>query len=126
MANGKKYLGPMVDRYIAARAVRLDLEKQASAQKKIENELSALLLKEFKTQKTEIASGKLGYAKYHKYRKPRIGDWRSVCDYVRDNDAFDLFEKRLSVAAVEARIEDGEDLPGLEWYDLENFSVGGV
>ena len=126
MASKKQTLGKMVDAYISARALRLDLEKQANKAKEEETAFAAALMAAYKAQNVEIASGSLGYAKYHCKSKPRIGDWNKFCKYVAKHDAFDLFEKRVSVSAVEARKEEGEEVAGLEWYVLENFSVGGV
>lgn len=122
----KQKIGDLVDEYIAMRATRLDLEKQAAAKKEEETALAQSIYVLFSKEKTEIASGKLGYVKYHKKDKPRIDDWRKFCNYVAKNDAFDLFEKRVTVSAWEARLENGEKVPGIITYPYESLSVGGT
>jgi translation elongation factor EF-Ts len=118
-------LGDLVDEYIAARSFRLDLERQAVLKKTEEEYLKAKLFKRFAKEKTEVASGSLGYVQYHKKDKPKIVDWRKFCDYVVKHDAFDLFHKRVTESAWEARLEDGEKVPGIETYPYETLSVGG-
>jgi len=43
-------------------------------------------------------------------------DWAEMHEFIKDNDAFDFFEKRLSQGAVKAFIEENPDVlpPGLK------------
>jgi hypothetical protein len=40
-----------------------------------------------------------------------VADWDSVLDYIRDNDAYDMLEKRVSKIAVRGYIEANKAVP---------------
>jgi len=42
------------------------------------------------------------------------GGWPLVLDYIRENDAMDILQKRITPSAVKARWEAGEAIPGVE------------
>jgi hypothetical protein len=54
----------------------------------------------------------------------RVNDWRAVCDYVRQTDNFQIFQRRVSSTSVrEIREQDGEIPPGLDPYVEVEFAV---
>lgn len=42
-----------------------------------------------------------------------VSDWDDVQKYVKTHDAFDILQRRISPAAAQARVDAGEDIPGL-------------
>ena len=46
----------------------------------------------------------------------QIGDWESFREYVVKNNAYDLFQRRITVEAVADREADGVTIPGLDKY----------
>ena len=40
-----------------------------------------------------------------------VGDWDAVLDFIRDNDAYDMLEKRVSKIAVRGYIEANKAVP---------------
>ena len=40
-----------------------------------------------------------------------VSDWDKVLDFIREEDAFDMLEKRVSKAAVRGYIEDKKEVP---------------
>ena len=40
-----------------------------------------------------------------------VGDWDAVVDFVKRNDAFDMFERRISKKAVKAWIDNTKEVP---------------
>jgi hypothetical protein len=42
------------------------------------------------------------------------GAWPLILDYVLENNATDILQKRLTASAVKARWEEGELIPGIE------------
>jgi len=48
-----------------------------------------------------------------------VDDWDSVLDYVRDNEAYDVLEKRVS---KQAALERG-DVPGLRFSQVKTVNV---
>lgn len=51
--------------------------------------------------------------------KPSASDWQQVYDYIKENDAFHMLEKRLTKVAIEAyRAEhDGMAPPGVQVFE---------
>lgn len=46
-----------------------------------------------------------------------VTDMDAFITYVRENDAFELLEKRVSKTAVRAMLDEGQPLPdGVNWY----------
>lgn len=39
----------------------------------------------------------------------QVGDWDAILAYVKENDAFDMFEKRISKTAVRDRMDQDKD-----------------
>lgn len=45
-----------------------------------------------------------------------VADWDAVLQFIRDNDAFDMLEKRVSKAAVRAQLDEtGSAPPGITY-----------
>ena len=45
---------------------------------------------------------------------PKINDWDQLYRYVKDNDYFHLFYRKLTATAYRELISHGEDIPGVE------------
>jgi hypothetical protein len=54
--------------------------------------------------------------------KPVVRDWPAFYAYVKQNDAFELLQKRLGEAAYNERLEHGEQVPGVEMFQLKEVS----
>jgi hypothetical protein len=52
---------------------------------------------------------------------PTVSDWEMFYQYIKDNDAFDLLQKRVGVKAVAVRWEDELSIPGVEPYEIEEL-----
>jgi hypothetical protein len=46
-----------------------------------------------------------------------------VYDYVKEHDAFDILFRRLNEKAIMDRREQGEEVPGLDWFPVASLSV---
>ena len=53
----------------------------------------------------------------------RVGDWDTVLDYVKSNNAYDLLVKNVSSTAVKEAVEAGVEVPGLNVFQEEVVSV---
>lgn len=58
--------------------------------------------------KTDSAS-----AYFAKISTVEVADWNEVMKFVNDNKATDILQKRISVAALEARVKAGAKIPGV-------------
>jgi hypothetical protein len=53
---------------------------------------------------------------------PVITDWSKLETYIREYNAVDLLQKRLTPTAVRLRWEDGIAIPGVERYEETKLS----
>ena len=53
----------------------------------------------------------------------RVGDWDTVLDYVKCNNAYDLLVKNVSSMAVKEFAEQGMEVPGLDVFQEEVVSI---
>lgn len=53
----------------------------------------------------------------------RVGDWDTVLDYVKCNNAYDLLVKNVSSTAVKEFAEQGMEVPGLNVFQEEVVSI---
>lgn len=51
-----------------------------------------------------------------------VTDWDQVFQYIRDNDAFHLVQRRLANAAYAEQLELGEGLPGVEPFTKRSLN----
>jgi hypothetical protein len=66
-----------------------------------------------KTEKIEKARGDTATAYFTHPREAKVTDWNNVLWYVKEKNAFDILERRISVKAIEARLQAGEIIPGV-------------
>ena len=90
------------------------------ASKKIKGEvdsLCAVVISAMHRAGVEEADG----AKIVRKQKPFISDWAALNNYIREHDATDLLQKRLTESAVKLRWEDGVAVPGVGVMDEEKL-----
>lgn len=49
--------------------------------------------------------------------EPELVDWGALSNYIREYDALDLLQKRLTVSAVKLRWADNIVIPGVDKYE---------
>lgn len=52
---------------------------------------------------------------------PTVGDWSAVYQYITENNAFDLLQKRVGMTAARARWDDGIEIPGISQTEIPNL-----
>jgi hypothetical protein len=71
-------------------------------------------------------AGKVANSKLVEKEEPTTEDWEQVWEYIAENKAWDLIQKRLSPPAVRSRWENKEDIPGIgriRVYSISNTKV---
>jgi len=116
-------LSALVDTFNQARNKRLAADKEARALKSVETKLKEQILHVMIDQDCGFAAGMDVRVKLQTKSKPQATDWSLVYDYMIQNDAMDLVQKRLTESAVNARLEDGIEIPGIEFYEVNDLSV---
>lgn len=116
-------LGEMIDAVHALRAKRIEMQKQVDEVKADEERMKREIIALLKDAAVEGATGGEANARITKRVVPTVKDWSKLYQYVRDNDAWDMLDKRCNAAAFRARLDDGVEVPGVEAYEVEDLSI---
>ena len=117
-------ISQLVDDFHHANQERLAADREAAALKRYEEELKQTIIGILHEQGMYFVAGKEIRVKLQVKEKPVASNWNEVYQYMKDNDAMDLCQKRLHFAAIADRIEEGETIPGIEFVEVNNLSIG--
>jgi hypothetical protein len=118
-----KDLGPAIDALYALREARLDLERKAKDMKSQELEMRGAILECLDESGLSKASGLMATAGKKITIVPLVTDWDQVFGYIKQNDRFDLVQKRISVLAWRATLDEGGLIPGTEPVEEQDISL---
>lgn len=122
-----KELGAMADQYWEIKNKRLAADKVAAAFKLEESKLAALLIQEMREQEISGVGGQtIRLAMDSPTMEPVVKDWTAYYQYIVDNRAFELLERRPGRAACKERWEQGVEIPGVEKFPVYKLSKQGV
>jgi hypothetical protein len=86
--------------------------------------LEGAIMDALNAQGVESVRTTAGTASKHKTNSATIADWDSYLGFVRNNDRWDMLEKRCSKVAVEQYREENDDLPpGVNWKSAVSVQV---
>lgn len=112
-----------IDNWGAARIARLAQQKVVDALEVEEKKLKAKVIQAMIDAKQTSTGGQRYGANYSRKEKPTAGDWSKIYKWIAENDAFDLLQKRLTEKAVEARWEDGIEIPGVVKFPVDDVTM---
>jgi hypothetical protein len=116
-------LQELIDEWGATRVQRLAEQKKVDRLEETEKKLKALVIaKMVKAKQTSTGAQKYG-ANYSKKNKPVAGDWSKIYAYIRENNEFDLLQKRLMESAIQARWDDKIEIPGIITFPVEDITM---
>lgn len=116
-------LGPTIDRLYQTREKRLQITKEVEALKVQERELRSEIIETLEKVGLAKASGHLATCGITTSTEPVIEDWDSVHRYIRENDRFDLLQKRISVVAWRDLLVEGTLVPGTGSQEVVDVSL---
>ena len=99
------------------------LELQLARQKAIVDDLKNQTIESMKALNTSTLKNQDGRISLLTKASHFVTDWDSVYKFIHENYAFDLLQRRLSVAAVADRIEEGESLLGIGAMSVESLRI---
>lgn len=105
------------------KALSRDFSKKETVLKGKIAAYEAHLVSEFGKKKINGAKGKFAKMEVKKQDLPTVKDWSKFYSYIKENNAFDLLQKRVSTAAWNERIEDGKTIPGVETFKKTKISL---
>jgi hypothetical protein len=112
-----------VDAYLTARQARLAADKVAAELKKSEDALKGQIEKSMHEAGMTDYKGDTVRVQIEREYKPTVNDWGQVHLFIRENDAWDLVQKRLTESAVKSRWEDNISIPGIEKFPVDKLSI---
>jgi len=116
-------LGTAIDLLYDKRAGRLHLEKDIKRLKSEELALRIYIKQLLDKASLEGGKGQTASASIVHQTEPTAKDWPAIYAFIRENDAFDMLQRRLSSTAVKDRWESGIIVPGVEKFDTWDLSV---
>ncbi len=127
MAIKKRYAFPRTIGGMADKLYELSAKKRVAAAvvAEIEDEekaLKALIIDTLPKSKASGIAGKVALVKVGTKEKNVIKNWPDLWNWAKKKNAFDLFQHRLNEAAVDARIEAGEKIDGVEKFTVVTVS----
>lgn len=116
-------LQQLLDAWGAARVRRLAEQKKVDELEDKEKKLKAQVIAAIKTSKLTSAKGQKYGANYKEKHIPTAGNWAEIYKWIAANDAFDILHKRLTEKAIEARWEEGVEIPGVVKFPVEDITM---
>lgn len=116
-------LGKLIDRMYLIREKIREVEKVIKELKRKKSRLEVRALRKFEKDDIDGCRGKLGQARINTTPFPSIKDRRKFDRYVRKHNAFDLFQNRINSKAYKARVEEGEEVPGVNVFERVSISI---
>lgn len=121
-----KTLGACADKVYELRLMRLDAQKVVDAIETEEKELKEHIINTLPKSETTGVAGKLARVTVVTKQVPQVKDWDSFYKHVKKTGDFDLLQRSLGKAAVEARWEAGKKVPGVKAFTAVTLSINKV
>jgi hypothetical protein len=109
-------IGGRIDALYKQREVIRKLEDQLKKEKTKYTSMEDTLLKSMDRSDLDKSSGKLATVSISEQDFANIKDYGKFIKYVKDNEAYDLFQRRVSISSFRERTDDGEKIPGIEIF----------
>lgn len=122
-APANKKLGAEVDKLMKLKAEVDKTEAAHNKAKKALEEQKDKMLKTFKKEEIDGASGKNGRVSLVKKQVPQIENYDQLVKYIARTKSFDLFQRRINSGAYRERIEAGKKIPGVKTFEVLSLRV---
>jgi len=114
----------VVDKWYELNQQRMELNHQADAIEEKELILKQIFMTRMRDQNilkieathcdVEIKKGEMA---------PTAKNWERIYEYIKEHNAFELLQRRLSAPAIREHWDAGEKIPGIDKYPIEKLSV---
>ncbi len=116
-------LGVLVDEFKVIEEERRKADKVAEALKVDETKVKAAIVAALKKNEVTVGGGLLYKVEMTQEDQPTVKDWPKFYAYIRENNAFEMLERRPGKAAIKERWEDGVNVPGIEKFPVDKLSI---
>lgn len=122
MANIKT-LADKADRYYTLRQERLAKQKEVDAMQAEESALKDELINSISKAEVGGVAGSVCRVTVVTKPKPKLVDFDALIVFIRRRNAWELIRHAINEAAVKERLEAGQDVPGVEVFNVVDLSV---
>jgi hypothetical protein len=109
-------LGDLIEQAHQLREVIRGDERKINALKEDFKELSSQIIVQMDEQGAKRIGGLSANVSISEQDVPTVKDWDAVYDYIKNENAFYLLQKRMSAAAFRELLNLGHEVPGVEIY----------
>jgi len=116
-------IGSIIDQMYELRKKREELSKEDKKLKAEWDDLEKQLLAAMDTQDTIKSTGKRATAIVSESVVPNVKDWDQVWNYIKENDAFHLVQRRMNSAPWRELHDLGDTIPGTEAFTKREINL---
>lgn len=99
---------------LSVRKQRLSLQREADLLEQKEKALTNELVNVMISRNLDTLTDGEDQVTLVTTNEPVATSWPMLLDYIRQNDALDILQKRLTPSAIKARWAEGQEIPGTE------------
>lgn len=118
-----KTIGQLIDEMSSIREQRRELSAKDSELSAEYRELERQLIAAMEDQDMNSSTGKAARATLSTQTVGQIEDWDQLTDYIQQTGYFQLFQRRISSAAMQELMQNGEQPPGLRAMDKTTINL---
>jgi hypothetical protein len=121
-----KTLGQCADLLYQTREKRYALQRRILELEEVERALKTQIIDTLPKSDASGVAGRVARVSVVEKVRPQAEDWSLIHQYVKRKGAFELLQRRLNTAAVEERLEAGEQIPGIVLFHDKTVSINKV
>ena len=115
--------GSMIDEMYGLRNQKQDYESKAKKIKEQMDVLEIAIINRLDIDETTMSRGKTASAILTEQQIPKVEDWDAFYQYIQENEAFHLLQRRVSTAAARETLEAGETIAGVGTFTKRAISL---
>lgn len=122
-AKRPQSFGAMIDEMYEIRTQKQVLESEAKKFGEQMKLLEASIITRLDQDETTMSRGKTASAILTETVVPKVDDWDGFYQYIQENEAFHLLQRRVSTAAARETLEAGENISGISTFTKRAISL---
>lgn len=122
-APGNPSLGSLIDQYFELRSEKKEHDAASKECADAMASIEADLLELFDQQGLNLCRGRKASASISEVEIPIVEDWDAYQEYIKENDALHLLERRPATRAWRELYESGELVPGTSPFKKRGINV---
>ena len=121
-----KKIGACADKLYELRNKRLKIKKEVDILEEEEKALKLHIINTLPKSEASGVAGKLARVSVGSKPVPQVVDWSKLYKHIKKTGEFDLLGRKASTAAVKERWEAGEEVPGVDHFNVVAVSMSKV